>query len=384
MLYLPKLESHIERKQNRKSYFTPYSGAMAHLARLPRRSGVPSLANFSHVCSTLPRSYLRLTKINTYATVQASSPAPPENKFLRQVLSDIPYVKEKTSPPEPSEFEFPLATLFKVPNRDVGLDMTKAYSRALQEHGICGIELNWPDPNSDFILDVVHKIGGKPDTHSKTQGALWDVKWKPEGVYSEGTGTTANAISHSMGEFAWHTDGAFEEQPTRFFGFHILHPDKRGGGVFRILRADDLVQLLSARAVKCLTTHEYDLRVPPEFFKGKKTVKGKLLEIDPKTGQAYVRYRKDILHHPASRDRDACAAVAELMDLLGMPDDVGEYVPEFAFKENTILLMDNARYLHSRTNIKDPDRWLRRVRFHGDLASAQLSEPSSASTSTSP
>ena len=27
--------------------------------------------------------------------------------------------------------------------------------------------------------------------------------------------------------------------------------------------------------------------------------------------------------------------------------------------------MDNARYLHTRTDIKDPRRWLRRVRFHG-------------------
>ena len=329
----------------------------------------------------LPNRIPPLTTAKTYATIQPPSSTASKSRYLQKVMSDMPYIKEKGSPPEPSEFEFPLATLFKAPNREVGLDMAKVYSRALQEHGICGIEISWPDPNSQFLLDVVHKMGGKPDTHSKTQGALWDVKWKPEGVYSEGTGTAAQAISHSLGEFAWHTDGAFEEHPTRFFGFHIIHPDKRGGGVFRILRADDLIHLLSSRAVNTLTKHEYDLKVPPEFFKGAKTVNGKLLEIDSRTGRAFVRYRKDILHNPPSKDRDACAAVEELNDLLESSEDVGEHVPEFAFKENTILLMDNARYLHSRTNIKDPDRWLRRVRFHGYHGPVTSVEPISASAS---
>jgi alpha-ketoglutarate-dependent taurine dioxygenase len=46
-------------------------------------------------------------------------------------------------------------------------------------------------------------------------------------------------------------------------------------------------------------------------------------------------------------------------------------MPAEVFKENTILLMDNARFLHSRTDIKDPKRWLRRVRFHGTPGSKE-------------
>lgn len=285
--------------------------------------------------------------------------------YLRKIATANPFITEKGAPPEVSEFEFPLATLFKAPNREVGLAMTKMYAHALREHGICGIEMGWPDPDSQFMLDVVKRMGCNPDTHSSTQGALWDVKYKPEGVYSEGTGQKAVSISHSLGEFAWHTDGAFEEKPTRFFGFHIIHPDKKGGGVFRVLRAEDLARLLSPAAVDVLSSHEFDLKVPAEFFKGKKTVKGKLLDVDPATGRAYVRFRRDILHDPPSADADANAAVKELNDLLDAPGSVGEHVPGFVFKENTVLLMDNARYLHSRTDIKDPKRWLRRVRFHG-------------------
>ena len=288
--------------------------------------------------------------------------------YLRKMAAANPFLTEKGEPPEPSEFEFPLATLFKPPDRQVGLAMASMYANAIREHGICSIEMGWPNPDSQFMLDVVEKMGCSPDTHSSTQGALWDVKFKPEGVHSEGTGEKAVSISHSLGEFAWHTDAAFEESPTRYFGFHIIHPDKRGGSVFRILRASDLIRLLSPESVDVLSSHEFDLKVPPEFFKGRNTVKGKLLDVDPVTGRAKVRFRKDILHNPPSADPDANAAVKELNDLLDAPEGVGEHVPRFAFKENTVLLMDNARYLHSRTDIKDPKRWLRRVRFHGTPA----------------
>lgn len=299
--------------------------------------------------------------------------------YLRKVAAANPFITEKGAPPEASEFEFPLATIFKAPNREVGLSMAAMYAHAVREYGICAIEMAWPDPDSQFILDVINTMGCNPDTHSSTQGALWDVKYKPEGVLSEGTGKKAVAISHSLGEFAWHTDAAFEDNPTRFFGFHIIHPDKQGGGVFRILRAEDLTRILSPEAVRVLSSHEFDLKVPPEFFKGKDTVRGKLLDVDAATGRAYVRFRKDILHDPPSADANANAAVKELNDLLDAPEGVGKHVPEFVFKENTVLLMDNARYLHSRTDIKDPKRWLRRVRFHGTPSLAKGQDEAAAS-----
>ena len=300
------------------------------------------------------------------ATANSDDNAPFQRlNYLHKITAANPFITEKGAPAEPSEFEFPLGTLFKAPTREIGLASTSMYAHAMGEHGICGIELGWQDPDSQFMLDLINKIGYTPDTHSSTQGALWDVKYKPEGVYSQGTKKKAVSVSHSMGEFAWHTDAAFEEHPTRFFGFHIIHPDKQGGGVFRILKAEDLTRLLSPKAIDVLSTHKYDLKVPPEFFKGKEKVKGKLLDVDAATGRVHVRFRKDILHDPPSADPEANAAVKELNDILDAPRGVGKHVPGSVFKENTVLLMDNARYLHSRTDIKDPKRWLRRVRFHG-------------------
>lgn len=171
--------------------------------------------------------------------------------------------------------------------------------------------------------------------------------------------------SHSLGEFAWHTDGSFETQPQRFFGLHIIHPDKLGGGIFRALPVDDLVKMLSPVSLQALLNYEFEIQVPPEFYKGKAANKGKLMSIDPVTGKYLIRFRRDILADPPSDDPIANAAVAELNTILEKPDNVGQTFSDDIFKENVIFLMDNARFLHCRTEIKDPKRFLRRVRFNG-------------------
>jgi hypothetical protein len=265
------------------------------------------------------------------------------------------------------EFSFPDGTMFEAPNVDVGLAMAPAYARSLITHGVVAIQPSFNDPDSEFILSIIEAMGCRRDTHSASHGALWDIKFKPEGVRSEATGKAAHSISHSMSEFSWHTDGAYENNPTRFFGFHILRPDHQGGGIFRVLRSEDLIQKLSTETIQTLIHHEYDLKVPDEFFKGERKIRGKLLSVDQSTGNVYVRYRQDIIMDPPSEDGEACKAVEELNTLLGDPENrsIGEAIPSYAFKENTVLLMDNARFLHSRTKIKDTKRWLRRVRFHG-------------------
>ena len=312
---------------------------MAQITRLPLRSAMSSTVK----APTLPGRSLPLTAANTYAT-----------------HTDRPSIQAKGYAPEISDFEFPSIALSKAPNREVGLDMAKTYSRALRKHGICGIELGWADPNSEFLLDLVQRMGGKLD-----------------GAHLQPAGTATNSVSPTITELVRHGESDPEERPTRFFGFHVGHPNQKGEGVFRLLCAEHLMQLLSPSTVRKLTTHEYGLKVPLGSSKDKKIVKGKLLQIDSKTGRAYVSYRKDILQDPPSKDRDACAAVEELENLLQSPEIVGEQVPEFAFKDNTIVLMDNARCLHSQRHDTDPDRWLRRVRFHGYQGSTRSVEPTS-------
>ncbi len=308
---------------------TPVS--MAPISRLPLKNAVSSSAK-SHM---LPERSPLLKTANTYATV-----------------IDPPHIQAKGYQPQPPDFEFPSAMLSKVPNREVGLALAKTYSRALRKDGICGIELSWSDPNSQFLLDVVHRMGGKLDS-----------------VDPERADITGKSASQSMGDSA--TSG---EWPARFSAFHILQPNKRGGEVY-FLRAEQLIRHLSTKAVQILTTHEYNLKALPKDPKGKKTVKGKLLEIDSKTGRAYVRYRKNTLHDPPSNNHNACAAVEELTNLLDSLEDVGEHLRESRFKENTIILVDNARCLHSQKYLAESGQWLRRVGFHGYQGSTMSVKP---------
>ncbi|KAL1628556.1 hypothetical protein SLS56_005788 [Neofusicoccum ribis] len=294
-------------------------------------------------------------------------PPPPDYQYLRNLVKSIPIVLDKPAPrlTEEKYFQLPLGTRFKAPTRELGLDMNASFAHAIREHGLAVIELGFDDPKSHFMLELVEAMGCTPDTHSSTQGALWDVTYKPSGVFSAATGGTAHSRSHGVGEFAWHTDGSFEETPQRFFGLHVIHPDRHGGGIFRVLPADDLVAALSPSSVEALLNTEFDIQVPAEFYKGRASNKGKLLDVEPGTGRYLLRFRRDILPDPPSENPSACEAVRELNALLETPEKVGWRFPGDVFKDNVVLLMDNARFLHSRTEIKDKRRLLRRVRFHG-------------------
>ncbi|KAI2618602.1 hypothetical protein GGS26DRAFT_584941 [Hypomontagnella submonticulosa] len=296
----------------------------------------------------------------------ASAGLPPDYSYLKNLVKSFPGILDLPAIGRAEKyFNLPLGTCFKATSRESGLQMRRLFAHALREHGIVAIELGFEDSASQFTLDLVEAMGCTPDTHSSTQGALWDVTYKPEGVVSAKSGDKAHSKSHGVGEFAWHTDGAFEENPQRFFGLHIVHPDKLGGGIFRVLPAGDLVASLKPSSVETLLNTEFDLQVPDEFYKGKATIKGKLLSIDPNTGHYMLRYRRDILADPPSNDPAANEAVHELNDLLDDPSKAGWRLPEDVFKENVVLLMDNTKFLHMRTEIHDKRRHLRRVRFHG-------------------
>ncbi|KAJ7881796.1 hypothetical protein B0H14DRAFT_3433830 [Mycena olivaceomarginata] len=206
---------------------------------------------------------------------------------------------------------------------------------ALEEKGLI-IELGFEDLESQLMLELVETMGYVPDAHSSTQGALWDVTYKPSGVMSAKTGTTAHSHSHGDGEFSWHTEGCFEARPQRFFGLHVVHPDTFGGGIFRVLPAKDLIGALSPQSVEALLRTEFDIQVPAEFYKGQATIKGR---------HYLLRFRRDVLADPPSTDPASNAAIAEL--IFDNPETKGWRLSDDIFKENVVILMDNALPAHT-------------------------------------
>jgi hypothetical protein len=171
---------------------------MALPSRLTLRVGF--LSPLSKRVALLPAQQYRLkhtsskAKTLSYIQTRKSTTAASsdfELNYLRNTVQSHPFLldtsklsKEQNVLEETkdSSFVFPLATLFNAPTRDIGLNMHETYAHALREHGIVGIELGFEDPTSQFMLDLVDAMNCRPDTHSSTQGPLWDVKYNPKGV----------------------------------------------------------------------------------------------------------------------------------------------------------------------------------------------------------
>jgi hypothetical protein len=131
-----------------------------------------------------------------------------------------------------------------------------------------------------------------------------------------------------------------------------------------VLPAEDFIGALSPQSIEALLRTEFDIQVPAELYKEQATTKGRLLTFDPATGHYLLRFRRDVLADPLSTDPASNAAVAELNALLANTETKGWRFSDGVFKGDVVVLMDNARFLHMRTEIRDRRQLLRQVRFH--------------------
>jgi hypothetical protein len=150
-------------------------------------------------------------------------------------------------------------------------------------------------------------------------------------------------------------DCSFEDPPPRYMCLYVLQQDRMGGGHSSLVDAEVLVRYLSRKALRVLTAAEFDMRVPAEFQKGgDKVIRGRLI-----FGSGLWRYRSDIIIKDRCTEGEL-AALAELDGLLRNP----HLVLSTDLPQDSILVLDNSRWLHGRSAIFDQSRWLKRVRYH--------------------
>lgn len=299
-------------------------------------------------------------------TVRARTPRPPTRAFATQTSVSA------SNSPFPA-YQFPPNTILTAGTRNAANSLVPSIADALRTHGIIVIQLGFSDPDSSYITELVQSLGCSAQTHSAHDGVLWDVTWSPEE-------SEAGVWSRSMDEMSWHTDGSFEATPMRWFGFHVVRADREGGGVFQVAPAEEVVRRMGADSVDVLKRKEFDLKVPDEFDKGLEGVKGQLLQYEPDEGWK-LRYRSNVVGEVPSADAAANEAVGELRQVLHgegekggvgdgsvgghLQEGLGWAIPTNVMRDNSIILMDNARVVHSRTKILDRERLLRRIRFTG-------------------
>lgn len=245
----------------------------------------------------------------------------------------------------------------------------------LQTHGILKISLAFPDNDSQYLESLITSLGtnhghGPPITHSASRGWFWDVR--PNSTCSTATTTTTTttenhrARSETMREFPWHTDCSYEHAPPQFFALQVLQPDRYGGGTLSIMKIAQLAHFLSPAAKAALFSPEFQIQIPPEFVKdpSQQHIRGSLLSSHPRDGSLIVRLREDIITPVNPR---AAAALRELriaLQELEFSSQATLHLTPAHLPERSIILLDNQRWLHARTNVTDPARHLRRVRWN--------------------
>jgi alpha-ketoglutarate-dependent taurine dioxygenase len=211
---------------------------------------------------------------------------------------------------------------------------------ALKEDGVCLVNVS--DSGFDF-LDFVNSLG-TPSSHNLHDHFIWDIK----------VTNTNNTLARSLTAepFSLHTDCSFEQVPPRFFALYVLQPDTKGGGETLLIDMKDILANLPSELAAVLQT-DFVTKVPSEFYKGETFAHLPIL-----FGESCIRYRPECI------DLSRCSQ--QQRSALGELDNIiARHSPQkLVLSQNSVLVVDNYRYLHGRTKVLDPQRHLQRIRFN--------------------
>ncbi len=267
------------------------------------------------------------------------------------------FMNEKPQFKNHKPFTVPQTSIFHLQKesfKDVPL-----YESSLIFNGIVVINMDFEDLSSSFMFDLVKQLGIPQSHSSKGNDYLWDIR-----VVDNSDKIKTNARSHADSEFLMHTDASFETNSNipRFFGLHVLENDKKSGGQSLFIKIDDLLNFFTESEISLLCNQKLEFRIPNEFIKdnSKFSNTGSILSYD-KLNNAICRFRKDIIMNTDKiniKFKNVLDKFESLIDI-----KTSKLIKYCQIKSNTIILVDNCRFLHGRTEINDCSRFLRRIRF---------------------
>jgi hypothetical protein len=247
---------------------------------------------------------------------------------------------------------------------------SKMFMEALQKDGILIVQLEFDDPSSGYLLQLVQSLKiydghGESLEHSSTRGWFWDVKPTSGELVQDHC-----ARSETMPDSPWHTNCSYTSNPPRSFGLHVIQADRCGGGTLSVLHLSKIMRSLSSQAVEALSEPEFRIEVPPEFAMGTDAIFGPLLtrtSQDPAYGKSEIRcrLRTDIVQPLTERPSATLTALKEVLALArDTHRDICLHLTPELLPNGSIVLLDNGRWLHARNEVKDAGRHLRRIRWN--------------------
>ncbi|KAJ8133119.1 hypothetical protein O1611_g507 [Lasiodiplodia mahajangana] len=238
-------------------------------------------------------------------------------------------------------------------------------SEHLRKSGILKVTLGFPDKESRYLEQIIRSLHSRhghklPISHSASRGWFWDVR--PSSTNFQ----TANhqARSETMSQFPWHTDCSYENPTPRYFALHVLQHDQFGGGTLSIMNVGKLIERLSPAAREALKGDEYRIVTPPEFIKdaNAKPIITSVLSSDSE-GKQIIRFRDDIIKPLSENAANAFQELLQALPAAATDPQTTMHLTAKDLPKQSVLMLDNRRWLHSRNVVKDPSRHLRRVRW---------------------
>ena len=219
----------------------------------------------------------------------------------------------------------------------------------LTDSGIVVVQLQFEDRSGSTFLKLVEFIG-KPEGHNADGVQVWDIK------YNSSIDPEKAARSLTLRDFPMHTDAAFDLPPPKYIGLYVVQEDRFGAGISRFIDGHKLIKKLSLKSLHILQSTFFTLQVPEEFRKERAEVHVPLID-----SSGNFRYRREIIVDENCSAMQL-AALDELEQLLANP----ELTSSMFLPTGSLLLVDNGRFLHARSQVLDKERHLLRMRFQAN------------------
>jgi alpha-ketoglutarate-dependent taurine dioxygenase len=212
-----------------------------------------------------------------------------------------------------------------------------------------------------LLFALANLIGEGTATDPRQRRVLWDVKPRPTPP-----GHFATYSEHD-GEAQFHTDTQYYPNPERFFFLYTVQAARCGGGMSYFASATDLISRMTrtiegCRAFDTLSTVPVPFRVPSAFARGNEP---EFTWAPVLAGGPLIRYREDTLLacEPCFPD----VPWAEIKSALLCLNEAAAHAStaRAQLPDDAIVFVNNHQALHARSEFRDQNRHLIRVRMHG-------------------
>lgn len=226
--------------------------------------------------------------------------------------------------------------------------------RRLQREGLVLVKARPGDEEGSDLQRIVGQLG-TAEEHDRLGQVIWNIRYD---AAAAARGATA---SLTLEPLPFHTDGAFEHLSPRYLAQYVVREDRFGGGETLLVAVASVLSRLTRKTLDILRSTDFRFHAPAEYAKHTAYRDAPIL-----FGDGLIRYRRAIIDEHL--DDEATAALDELDLAISAVEPL-----RLRLRAGDILLLDNARFLHARTEVFDPERHLLRMRFSISTMSNQVS-----------